>query len=387
MRNPGIVDSTSVRVFAGYQFESEHYARSDLENAISRACEMASDDLARLQAVSIQYTPPVIPVGEFLLPELKARIESSDLCVFEVSDVNANVFYELGIAHTLRKPTILLVSATAPRDPALPSDLQGLVYLRYTDMEQLSTKLPSEILRLSRAHLRSDSSLESYLHHLWMAGSPGETILVGEDIVSVREGAGRKDVYYIHSGDAIALNEAQVNYTFVNRSRNVTKVSSKGFKGSDIGKNLIAIGGPRSNSITKRLLDRMGLPWSFHLDPECNPDGKEIRHASRDCVCRATRNDRVSEDYCMVVGGPNPFSAQKRILIFAGLHTFGVLAGLRAISPAASGTEVRSNMQMLVQQGWMPGQTFQIVAPATVYNLDPVTPTFVSSKIEVVTSE
>jgi hypothetical protein len=56
-------------------------------------------------------------------------IRSSDFLVVDVTRQSANVFYELGFAHALRKPTILITSSE--KSGALPSDLTGFQYIVY----------------------------------------------------------------------------------------------------------------------------------------------------------------------------------------------------------------------------------------------------------------
>lgn len=56
-------------------------------------------------------------------------VRSSDFLVEDVTRQNPNVFYELGFAHALRKPTILIVSPEA--SGALPSDLEGFQCIVY----------------------------------------------------------------------------------------------------------------------------------------------------------------------------------------------------------------------------------------------------------------
>jgi nucleoside 2-deoxyribosyltransferase len=70
-------------------------------------------------------------------------IGSSDLVIADVSRNFPNVFYELGLAHALRKPTILLVNSHIR--PQIPSDLAHMFYQSY-DPDDLS-------------------SLKSYLRH------------------------------------------------------------------------------------------------------------------------------------------------------------------------------------------------------------------------------
>ena len=60
---------------------------------------------------------------------LEAAIRRSDFVLADVTHQNPNVFYELGYAQALRKPTILLLDSEAGR--SLPADLQGLPFITY----------------------------------------------------------------------------------------------------------------------------------------------------------------------------------------------------------------------------------------------------------------
>jgi len=70
-----------------------------------------------------------IAAGAVWANAITDAMRSSDFLVVDVSRQNPNVFYELGFAHALRKPTILVASAEATG--ALPSDLAGFQYIVY----------------------------------------------------------------------------------------------------------------------------------------------------------------------------------------------------------------------------------------------------------------
>ena len=53
----------------------------------------------------------------------------SEVVIAEISSSNANVFYELGYAHALDKPTVLL----ARRGEVLPFDVSGYRVIFYDD--------------------------------------------------------------------------------------------------------------------------------------------------------------------------------------------------------------------------------------------------------------
>jgi len=64
-----------------------------------------------------------------ILEDIQRDIVDAKIIVAEITPPNQNVFYELGYAHALGKPTILL----AEKDKALPFDISGYRCLFYED--------------------------------------------------------------------------------------------------------------------------------------------------------------------------------------------------------------------------------------------------------------
>lgn len=84
-----------------------------------------------------------IAPGASLANSIADSIRSSDFLVVDISRENPNVFYELGFAHALRKPTILIVSSES--GATLPSALAGFQYIIYdpSNLRSLSDHLKS----------------------------------------------------------------------------------------------------------------------------------------------------------------------------------------------------------------------------------------------------
>ncbi|MBX9791111.1 MAG: DUF1080 domain-containing protein [Pirellulales bacterium] len=104
----------------------------------------AADDVEVLRADDIKG-PGLI------LDDIRRQIDESHLVVAEISEWNPNVFYELGHAHAIGKPTILLV-----RDdylPKLPFDVRGYRAIVYKDSIAGKKDVESEL----RQHLRAIS--------------------------------------------------------------------------------------------------------------------------------------------------------------------------------------------------------------------------------------
>ncbi|GAB5494858.1 MAG: hypothetical protein Phog2KO_50730 [Phototrophicaceae bacterium] len=66
-----------------------------------------------------------------IMQEVWAALNACKLVIVETTEINANVYYELGIAHTLGKPAILL--SQTKEVEALPFDIRHLRFLVYDD--------------------------------------------------------------------------------------------------------------------------------------------------------------------------------------------------------------------------------------------------------------
>jgi hypothetical protein len=76
-----------------------------------------------------------------LMTDIWAFICASRIVIVECSQKNTNVYYELGITHTLGKPYILLIQSGSK----LPSDLNGLRYMEYDPTPEGVSRLGSEL--------------------------------------------------------------------------------------------------------------------------------------------------------------------------------------------------------------------------------------------------
>lgn len=78
-----------------------------------------------------------------IMAEVWAAIYACKLVIVETTEINANVYYELGIAHALGKPAILLTQTTEVEQ--LPFDIRHLRFLVYEDSIAGSEKLEADL--------------------------------------------------------------------------------------------------------------------------------------------------------------------------------------------------------------------------------------------------
>lgn len=88
-----------------------------------------------------------------ILQDIVNSLLDSDLVIAEVTPPNPNVSYELGYAHALEKPTVLL----ARRGGELPFDISGYRVIFYDDTiggkSQVETTLDKHLANIKRGQV------------------------------------------------------------------------------------------------------------------------------------------------------------------------------------------------------------------------------------------
>ena len=84
-----------------------------------------------------------VSAGE-IFPQLLLQIVQSRIVIANISGRNPNVFYELGIAHALDKPVILL----AHKNSEVPFDIRAKQIVFYNDNEELQHELRRMLSRV-----------------------------------------------------------------------------------------------------------------------------------------------------------------------------------------------------------------------------------------------
>lgn len=79
--------------------------------------------------------------SEHIINEVWAALKSCEIVIAECSSVNANVYYELGIAHTLGKRTLLL----SQNIEHIPFDLRHWRHLTYNEKNLTSGEFAQQL--------------------------------------------------------------------------------------------------------------------------------------------------------------------------------------------------------------------------------------------------
>ena len=118
-------------VVLGFQFESDHYNSEELKTNTERMFEHAVNKYNQMSGsipIGLDFHPLAAGYGGHLFNEIARDIISSDISVFETSDLNPNVMIEIGVALTWGVRA-LLIKKQGQRVP--PSDISGQTWADY----------------------------------------------------------------------------------------------------------------------------------------------------------------------------------------------------------------------------------------------------------------
>ncbi|WP_053215365.1 MULTISPECIES: hypothetical protein [Priestia] len=98
-----------------------------------------------------------------ILKDIVLAINDSDLIVADLTDLNANVFYELGLAHALRKDVILLTQQL----DELPFDLRSYRVISYSNhfkkIQELENNLKRMLNEIQKGQLSFGSPITDWI--------------------------------------------------------------------------------------------------------------------------------------------------------------------------------------------------------------------------------
>ncbi len=128
---------------AGSQFQSDIFMimpfRQRFDDIYKNIVRPVTADLN----LTIKRGDDFSSIGGSIMQEVWAALNACKLVIAETTDINANVYYELGIAHTLGKPAILISQETDVED--IPFDIRHRRFILYKDSIAGGEKLENEL--------------------------------------------------------------------------------------------------------------------------------------------------------------------------------------------------------------------------------------------------
>lgn len=168
--------SLAISITLCYQFKSNYYNTAKLKSCITQAAQESEDMLEDVNMVfeDIEEATYANLVHENVINSIR----KSHIVIFEISDVNPNVLYELGIANGLKKPIIILRELESKEE--LPTDVNQFIYLNYkkSELDIFSSKLAYSIIKAYESYDEMDlisKSLQNKIVDSFILKKPKET--------------------------------------------------------------------------------------------------------------------------------------------------------------------------------------------------------------------
>jgi hypothetical protein len=332
-----------INIFLVYAFspESKAYTKAEIEAVLEEVCATARSGLHSSGYKTIlNFDCYLTEYGDSLNSQLLKRLEETNIAIVDVSEKNLNVFYELGVIHGSKKKAILIQSSKVAI--YLPSDLVGMLLLRYDRIQDIRGRLAREIERLSIEILKARSSSEGSLVDVWTLDESRDS----NHICVVAPPTRREDslpdkkypdyCYIDLLGDKDSVLEVSVQIAKVYREANILRYTSKEFPKQNLRSPLVVVGGPgdgtpdSGNLLCKQISEYLNLPIGYSNDCEL----MVVNGAGEFCGIYDDEGYLV-RDYGCIIRCKNPWQPQNRILLFHAIHTYGVLGAVLALSDSS----------------------------------------------------
>lgn len=129
----------------GSQFTSDIFMITPFRDEFNTIYQNIIKPVAAALNLTIKRGDDFTSLSGSIIDEVWAAINACRLVIVETTEENANVYYELGIAHTLGKPAILISQATDVDD--LPFDIRHLRFIIYENSIAGGEKLEKDLHR------------------------------------------------------------------------------------------------------------------------------------------------------------------------------------------------------------------------------------------------
>jgi len=307
-----------LKVFIGYAHSSDFYNKEQFVHEINNCCTKAYDNLKskpEMQNTSIKLESHDfhLKVGEIINLSIRNQIRNSDICIFEISENNPNVFYEAGFALGLSKTVIYVSHASMVRNIA--SDNSGVGIATYMDLNDLNNNLVVEIEKAITHIINSKSVVDSF----WEFTQNPTTAFLGKD----------KSNFSIGDLKALELIRAKIK-----NHRNIEIGIEQKFE-NQLSTNLIIIGGPKSNEYIRKIYTICNqLKYDIQEIETCETKNKWciIKDGNVCCNTNFTHEqttDSAEKDYAIVYLSRNPYQSNIKWFCFSGLTRMSTIESIR----------------------------------------------------------
>ncbi len=278
-----------------------------------------------------------------------ALIKESDLCVADLSGLNPNVIYEVALAHSLGKPTILI---TQEKEESIPFDIRHHRVIIYDASEKGYSILINDLTNCIKSILKLEDLPISLLKQMLVPTSISNNeapYIVASCPISYRASSNRAKEEWVERpfatfSDHVGIRGLLQSFGFIFGLKHLPELlDPNNYKDDELKKplNLYCIASPKANLWTgimmREFFEKREPKWSFRPDAESynlsNPktliyvDGKPFIPLNK-----KGEGGTLFWDFGLVIRGPHPFHTDCLFMALAGRAALGTEAACLAVT-------------------------------------------------------
>lgn len=323
----------SINIFVGYQIVSSFHKTSDMKTKMAKGIRNLVSKKSGL-SLEFKFGDKFAP-GDFLFHQVQAAIHQCEIAIFDISENNPNVMIEIGMALGAQKRIVVLKNRLSKQKFNVPSDISAFVYVEYRNIEDVIKVVAQVIMDYNSLHTPTNL----YFEKLW-GFKPGDAVyIICPELSEPEKRQNPEDNEFLYLGKYGDIDSLLVLYSSLSKlypSIDLKYCTSNEFKalpGSPHAENLIILGGPDYNEVTKYYMEKTKLiPYRFTSTKD---DEIGIKHPVSKEILIPTFDEEGKTciyDHGFFVKVPNPANPSKRILMINGLHTYGVYGSAKCFS-------------------------------------------------------
>ncbi|MGN6258711.1 MAG: hypothetical protein ACTHN3_13350 [Solirubrobacterales bacterium] len=357
-----------MRLFVGHSFSDNDHStgvaafRQAVKDAVSSVNVSISQ---RWPDLGIRIDPVFEDrqIGRLLPLQVRRQLAMADIVLIDGSGLSPNVFYELGYAHGMRRPLLFTYCGESVDD--VPRDVADFIVGTYTDTDSLQDQVASS-LQSKLDELLSDGSTayEPRERCFWFDTDCREihVICAPEPEMSRFADVDAENYLFIDSlEDRDALMELAMFLSRALPRTQIVRHSSSTITPDVLSSDIVVLGGPMNNHVTRDLMRALEIPLTFDLVKErmCLGEGAQFQLASE--------GGRPSRDAGYFGRFRNPFDRSHHVVLCQGFYTFGTLAAAGILADSSQAVRNTRHLEDLVSPRRLPElDSLQIAFPVEI---------------------
>jgi hypothetical protein len=321
----------------------------------------------------VRYVGQEIESFSWVNKEILSKVKNSDICIFELSYKNPNVYFELGysLGITLSRYmeeglSIIIIQNEKINHTKVASDIFGRYLLKYKDSTDLKEKLIQTISNKVNM-LFTDKRFLNRL--LW--GMYGEKV----NIICPYIPGGAFGGWGTRLGESGDFNTVYELSTFLSGIlecdvKYYTSKKAATIEDELFYDHLVIVGGPMWNSYTDHFINEYHIPFEYEwFQDEDKKDFLCDKLKHRKYGLKESREGTkryVTEDYGIFTKLPSKYNIDKSIILISGIETFGTHGAARAFTYEPV---FEKNCKLILEEACFPPYFAAMIETAVNFNL------------------